>query len=146
MAQLTSGFDANVRRDVETLRAATSKYHDLAVAQAAGYPTKVPACIARAAVGGMGHHWANQGLVDPVFDALNPEVVLYAPDKQGNLKLVAVEYIVINTGQAAPTFNGHPFDVGGAPVPVAHWSLHVWLGEPNPSGLFAPFNPNIDCP
>jgi hypothetical protein len=95
----------------------------------------------------MGHHWANPSLVDPVFDPLNPEVVLYAPDKNGKMKLVALEYIVINTGQTAPTFDGKAFDVGGSPVvPVAHWTLHVWLGTPNPSGLFAPFNPDVDCP
>ncbi|HEX6942179.1 MAG TPA: hypothetical protein VF128_04590, partial [Gemmatimonadaceae bacterium] len=91
-------------------------------------------------------HWVNQNLVDPVFDPLNPEVVLYAPDRNGNLKLVAVEYIVINTGQARPAFDGQLFDVGGTPIPAAHWSLHVWLGQPNPSGTFAPFNPNVDCP
>lgn len=71
---------------------------------------------------------------------------MYAPDKHGKLKLVAVEYIVINTGQTAPTFDGQPFDVGGTPVPVAHWSLHLWTHKANPSGLFAPFNPDVDCP
>ena len=43
IAQLTDGFDASVRRDVETLRAATDKFHDLAAAQAAGAAV-VPAC------------------------------------------------------------------------------------------------------
>jgi hypothetical protein len=66
---------------------------------------------------------------------LNPEVLLYAPDKHDNMKLVAVEYVVINTGQTAPTFDGQAFDVGGSPVPAAHWTLHVWLGKPNTNGL-----------
>jgi hypothetical protein len=89
----------------------------------------------------MGFHWVNGGEVDPVFDPMNPEAVLYGP----NGKLVAVEYIVINTGQAAPTFDGQPFDVGGAPLPVAHWTLHVWLYQQNPSGLFFAWNPTIVC-
>ena len=122
-----------------------ARFNSTAQAEKAGYVSD-PFCVEAPRLGGMGHHWANQSLVDPVFDPLNPEVMLYAPDKNGKLKLVAVEYLVINTGQARPAFDGQLFDVGGAPLPVAHWSLHVWLGEPNPSGLFAPFNPNVDCP
>ncbi len=128
----------------KAVHAATSRYHATAQALKAGY-TPDPTCVASPA-GGMGHHWANFGLVDPAFDPLTPEVVLYAPDARGNLKLVAVEYVVINVGQPAPTFGGQPFMVGGAPLPVAHWTLHVWLHEPNPSGMFAPFNPNVACP
>jgi hypothetical protein len=79
-----------------------------------------------------------------VFQPLRPEVVLYARD-QGRLRLVALEYIVIDVGQPAPTFDGHPFDVGGTPVPVPHWSLHVWVHKDNPSGTFAPFNPTVSC-
>ena len=93
----------------------------------------------------MGFHWVNHSLVDPVFEQLKPEALLYAPNGNGKLKLVAVEYIVINTGQPAPTFDGQPFDVGGTPIPDAHWSLHVWIHKDNPSGIFTPFNPAISC-
>jgi hypothetical protein len=129
---------------VKEVHSVAARFHSTKQAENAGYVTD-PFCVESPA-GGMGHHWVNTSLVDPVFDPLNPEVVLYAPDKNGKMKLVAVEYIVINAGQAAPTFDGQPFDVGGTPVPVAHWSLHVWLGKPNPSGLFAPWNPDVDCP
>jgi hypothetical protein len=95
-------------------------------------------CVAVPGLGGMGFHWVNQAIVDPVFDPLTPEAVLYEPS--------AVEYIVINVGQPAPTFGGQPFDVGGTPVPVPHWSLHVWLYIDNPNGMFTPFNPNASCP
>ena len=130
---------------VKDVHAIASRFHSTVQAKKAGYVSD-PFCVEVAGLGGMGHHWVNQSLVDPVFDPLNPEVVLYAPDKNGKLKLVAVEYIVINTGQARPAFDGHLFDVGGNPMPAAHWSLHVWLGKPNPSGIFAPFNPDVDCP
>ncbi len=129
---------------LKELHAAVGRFHSTTQAEKAGY-AEDPFCVEVPGLGGMGHHWANTALVDPVFDALNPEVVLYAPDKNGNMKLVAVEYIVINTGQTAPTFDGQPFDVGGTPVPVAHWSLHVWVHEENPSGIFTPFNPAISC-
>lgn len=125
--------------------ATTALYHAERQARLAGYDPD-PYCVSAPGLGGMGHHWANEALVDPVFDPLKPEVVLYAPDANGNLKLVAVEYIVIDVGQPAPTFDGHPFDVGGTPVPVPHYSLHVWVHLWNPSGTFAPFNPNVSCP
>ena len=129
---------------LKEVHAVSARFNSTKQAAAAGYEAD-PFCVESPA-GGMGHHWVNEGLVDPVFNATQPEVMLYAPDRNGTLKLVAVEYIVINIGQPAPTFDGQPFNVGGTPVPVAHWSLHVWLGKPNPSGLFAPFNPDVDCP
>ena len=130
---------------VKELHSLASRFHSTKQAENAGYAAD-PVCVEVPALGGMGHHWANTALVDPVFDATQPEVMLYAPTKNGKLELVAVEYIVVNTGQARPSFDGHLFDVGGAPIPVAHWTLHVWIGKPNPSGLFAPFNPDVDCP
>lgn len=27
-----------------------------------------------------------------------------------------------------------------------HYELHIWLFEHNPSGLFSPWNPNVNCP
>ncbi|HEY0678537.1 MAG TPA: hypothetical protein VGD17_09635 [Chitinophagaceae bacterium] len=130
---------------LQAVREATARFHSTNQAIRAGY---VPDdhCVSVPGLGGMGYHWANPTLVDAVFDPLKPEVVLYATGPGGNLRLVAVEYIVVNTGQAAPTFAGQPFNVGGTPLPIPHWSLHVWLYETNPSGIFIPFNPNISCP
>jgi hypothetical protein len=93
----------------------------------------------------MGFHWAKLDLVDPVFDPLQPEVVLYAPGPNGKPQLVAVEYVVIDVGQPHPHFGDQPFDVGGTPIPVDHYSLHVWLFEDNPNGIFTAQNPNISC-
>ena len=97
-------------------------------------------------VGGMGYHWVNGSLVDPTYDPLNPEALLYATGAGGKLRLVGVEYLVLNVGQPIPMFGDEPFDVGGAPLPVPHWTQHVWLYEDNPLGIFAPFNPNVTCP
>lgn len=129
---------------LKAVHAATSRYHSTVQATKAGYAVASD-CVAVPGLGTMGFHWVNQALVDPVFDPLQPEAVLYLPDKNGNLKLVAVEYIVIDVGQPAPTFDGHPFDVGGTPVPVSHWSLHAWIYADNPAGVHAPFNPAISC-
>jgi len=127
-----------------SVRRATAKFHSTVQAIAAGYEPDEH-CVSAPGLGGMGFHWVNPSLVDPVFDPLKPEAILYATGPGGNLRLIAVEYIVINVGQPAPMFGDHPFDVGGTPVPVPHWSQHVWLYENNPSGIFAPFNPNISC-
>jgi len=128
-----------------SVRRATARFHSTAQAIAAGYEPD-DHCVSAPGLGGMGYHWVNPTLVDPVFDPLKPEAILYATGPGGNLRLIAVEYIIINVGQPAPMFGDQPFDVGGTPVPVPHWSLHVWLWENNPSGIFAPFNPNISCP
>lgn len=130
---------------LKSVRAATARFRSTTQALKAGYVPD-PFCVAVPALGGMGHHWLNQALLDPVFDPLHPEVVLYSRETGDNVTLVAVEYIVIDVGQPAPTFDGHPFDVGGTPVPVPHWSLHVWVHRQNPSGVFAPFNPSVSCP
>lgn len=130
---------------LRAVRQATARYHAPTQALRAGYELDEH-CVAVPGLGGMGFHWANMALVDPEFDPLRPEAVLYAPGRDGQLKLVAVEYIVIDDGQDHPHFGDHPFDVGGTPVPVPHWSLHVWLYENNPAGTFTPFNPNVLCP
>lgn len=130
---------------LKSVRQATSRFHSTTQAMKAGYEPD-DHCVSVPGLGGMGYHWVNPGLVDPVFDPLQPEIALYASGPGGKLRLVALEYIVINVGQPAPMFGDQPFDVGGTPVPVDHWSLHVWLYENNPSGIFMPFNPNITCP
>jgi len=129
---------------LKDVRKATSRFHSTTQATKAGY---VPDdhCVSVPGLGGMGFHWVNPNLVDDVFDPLKPEAVLYAPGPNGKLRLVALEYIVINTGQATPMFGSQPFDVDGVPGLPPHWSLHVWLYEENPSGMFMPFNPNVSC-
>ena len=128
----------------KTVRQSAMRFHSTTQATRAGYSV-ASGCVAVPGLGGMGYHWVNQQLVDPVFDPLKPEAVLYAPGPNGQMQFVAVEYIVINVGQPAPTFDGQPFNVGGTPVPVAHWSLHVWVNRENPNGLFTPFNPDVSC-
>ena len=130
---------------LKSVRRATERFHSTTQAIIAGHEPS-DHCVSVPGLGGMGYHWANPSLVDPVFDPLKPEAVLYATGPGGKMRLIALEYIVVNVGQPRPMFGDQPFDVGGAPLPIPHWTLHVWLYENNPSGLFAPFNPNISCP
>ena len=130
---------------LKSLREATSRFNSTTQAIDAGYEPD-DHCVAVPGLGGMGYHWANGSLIDPVVDLMKPEVVLYETGPGGNLRLVAVEFIVVNTGQARPMFGDHPFDIGGTPLPIPHWSLHVWIHKENPNGIFRPFNPMVSCP
>lgn len=146
---LSSAAGASVAHSPEAellkaVRTATSRFHSTTQAINAGYQPSEH-CVSAPNLGGMGYHWANPGLVDPVFDPLKPEAMLYAKGPGGNLRLIAVEYIVINVGQPRPMFGNQPFDINGTPIPAPHWSLHVWVHQENPAGIFTPFNPNVSC-
>jgi hypothetical protein len=130
------------------VREETTRFHSTSVAAEAGYEQHGP-CVFHPEKGGMGFHWVKHDLVDPTFDPMQPEALLYAPTPDGSLRLVGVEYIVINVGQPRPEFDGHPFDVDGVGPLMAqgvpHWSLHLWIHEENPSGVFERYSPRVSC-
>lgn len=141
----SSGNGSETSALLKRVHAATARYHSTVQATKAGYAVVSP-CVSRLVLGGMGFHWVKGSIVDPVFNPMEPEGLLYAPDKHGKLKLVAVEYIVLDVGQARPYFGDHLMDIRGTPRPGPHWSLHVWLYEENPNGVFTPYNPSVVCP
>jgi hypothetical protein len=146
VAHLTAGFDETVRRDVQALRRATEKYHELAVAGEAGYPTKIPACIADATMGGMGHHMIDRTLFDEKLEIERPEMLIYAPAGNGKVELVAVEYVV--PYRAVPSTEKPPRLFGQELRrydQFNYWALHVWAWRRNPAGLFADWNPTVKC-
>lgn len=143
---LTEGFDASVRRDVERLRTATSKFHDLTAAEAAGYPTKLPRCVADSTMGGMGYHLIDRTLFDDKLEIEHPEMLIYAPAGEGNVELVAFEYIVPYRvhppTEKAPRLFGQELKRWDE---FNYWELHVWAWRRNPAGLFADWNPTVKC-
>lgn len=139
-ATASAAVSADTRELARIVRVETARFSSQTQATKAGYAVASP-CVAAPGLGGMGFHWVNQSLVDPVFQPGKPEAVLY--DMKG--KLIAVEYIVIDVGQPRPSFKGQLFDIGGTPVPVPHYSLHAWVHFENPAGTFTPFNPNVIC-
>src|SRR5690606_21834411 len=96
------------------VRQAVAQFGSAADAIAAGYAAD-DHCVAHPDLGAMGHHYVNNALVDPTFEITRPEALLFAPTDTGGLRLVGVEYIVIDAGQPRPDFDGHAFDVGGVP-------------------------------
>jgi hypothetical protein len=54
----------------------------------------------------------------------------------------------LSTDEDRPSLFGQPFDgpmPGHNPGMPVHYDLHVWLFAKNPSGFFAPFNPELNC-
>jgi hypothetical protein len=143
-AAATAG--AEVNQQVAQLRAITAKYHNIDKAIADGFVEITP-CLSSPA-GGMGFHYAIPSRIeDGVINLVEPEVLVYAPGPNGQLKLVAVEYIVpepIWPGGAAnpPSLFGHPFHAGPPPLLV----LHAWVWKHNPAGMFEDWNPTVSCP
>jgi hypothetical protein len=143
---------------MDALRA-TQPFHDLSVAQNAGYKAVVTdingkTCIAQAGAGGMGVHYLNPAYLDDSVNPRTPEALVYAPVAGGNLKLVALEYIVFQSvwdanHSSPPKLFGRQFNSTPAPnrfgIP-AFYSLHLWIWYPNSSGMFEPWNPQVVCP
>ncbi len=164
---------------LEEIRAATEKYRDVEVALADGYmrdPTDM--CVTPGVeglpkqLGGMGIHFFRPDLlgitaVEPRVtgvgthqDFRQPGILVYEPQEDGSLELVAVENLIFAEGWHAAGHEGPPEYMGNqyyhlvdnpeTPVDEAHgfephYELHLWLYRENPSGPFSPFNPRATC-
>ena len=162
------------------VRAATERFQDVNVALAEGYQ-RDPMDIcetaeklgAPAELGAMGIHFANLELLgvsgppNPRVDGnglhtdfLKPSVLIYEPQSDGSLELVAVENLVFAKAwkeagnDAPPTFHGVTYDTmtddPATPIDEAHMfephhDRHVWLYRENPNGVFAQYNPAVTC-
>ncbi|HEU0133127.1 MAG TPA: hypothetical protein VFQ85_19285 [Mycobacteriales bacterium] len=145
--------------ELATARAATARFHDLAVATDEGYGRFTDrdgvACIDQPGEGGMGVHYVQGALVgDPAVSAGAPEALVYAPRPDGTLRLVAAEYVVIASAWDAdhddpPSLFGQEFEL----VPAGNrydlppfYELHAWIWRDNVNGMFADWNPAVTCP
>lgn len=158
LASFSMGLaSANRETALERAREQTDKFHNIQRALNAGYglppaPAPLNECISSFDnTGAMGFHYINGGLLDGEAHVGKPEALVYAPDGQGNLQLVALEYVIFAdawTGAEPPMLFGKMFMFTPAPnryeIP-AFYSLHVWLWKDNPAGLFKPFNRRVSC-
>ena len=140
------------------VRAATAKFHDFGAAAADNRGELKDAvgisCIDAPGLGAMGIHWVKGGIVgDGAVDALDPEAVIYEPEANGRMRLVAVEYVVFQADwdknhSSRPSLFGQEFNFTPSPNRFnlqPFYSLHAWLWKHNPSGMFYPWNPNVSC-
>jgi hypothetical protein len=161
------------------VRSVSEKYQDVKVAEADGYMADPSGmCVTAAEVGqpaeagAMGIHYFRPGPArrheprppvsgtDGVIDVNLPEVLVYEPQMDGTLQLVAAEYLVFQEpwtkagNTAPPSLAGYTFvsmaDDPATPINEAHdftphHELHVWVHRENPTGLVSEFNPAVSC-
>jgi hypothetical protein len=172
----TSAFAVDV--DLDQLRSDVAKYKDVSVALTDGYILPEEHCISAKGeglppeLGAMGLHYINPRLLEitataPRVDGKStytdwkqPSVLIYEPQADGSLELVAVENLVFEAAWDASAksedliLNGrkwdHMADDPATPGDEAHgfmphYDQHVWLFRENPMGTLMPFNPNATC-
>lgn len=143
--------NALANADLARARAATAHFHRFENAEAAGWDFPIPGCMEHPSLGGMGYHFGNLELyLDGQVNPAEPEILLYEPQSNGRMRLVAVEYAVpfLAWGTGDPDVDAPPQLFGrdlNRADPRDQWELHVWLWKHNPSGLFADWNPKVTC-
>lgn len=164
--------------DLDQMRADVEKYKDIEVALAEGYVTPDNHCVSAEGeglppdLGAMGIHYIHPAMLkitgtDPKVDGesiytdwAQPSILIYEPQADGSLELVAVENLVFEaawntaaTGEEL-VFNGRAWDhMADDPATdgdeahgfMPHYDQHVWLFRENPMGDLMPFNPAVTC-
>ena len=166
---------------LDDARAATARFKDVNVALREGYlRDPMDHCVTSAemglpaSAGAMGVHYVRPDLLGLLptaptartdgtgthTDFRNPAVLIYEPQADGSLELVAIENLVFRkawhaAGHAAPpSYLGVPYDamtddpataLDEAHMFEPHYDRHVWLYRANPKGVFTPFNPAVSC-
>jgi hypothetical protein len=164
--------------DLDQLREVVSKYKDIEVALAEGYITPDNHCVSAEAeglppeLGAMGIHYIHPALLeitgtDPKVDGnathtdwMRPSILIYEPQEDGSMELVAVENLVFEAAWMASgkteelVFNGRQWDhMADDPATAGdeahgfmpHYDQHVWLFRENPAGTLMPFNASVTC-
>jgi hypothetical protein len=174
-----AGQATDIEAVVAEIRAASERFTDVNVALAEGYiPDPTGMCITAemegypAEDGDMGIHYFRPDMlgitaVEPRVDGtgthtdfLNPAVLIYEPQADGSLELVAVENLVFKKAWHAagnggpPNSYGHEWfhmvndpstDIDEAHGFEPHYELHAWVFRENPKGPFVQFNPAATC-
>jgi hypothetical protein len=136
-----------VAKALDSVRAAIRRFQNLDTAAAAGYSRDVPACLVHEHHGAMGYHHTNPSLADAEVETQRPEMLLFERLPGGAYRLNGVEYIV--PYRAWPRDSTPPVALGQR---MRHednlqlWYLHAWVFTANPDGVFADFNPDVQCP
>jgi hypothetical protein len=140
-----SASTPQVREWLAQLRRRTRPFQKPGAAAELGWGAKLTECMSLEGAGGMGFHYGNTALFDAVVQPLAPEILVYEPQRNGELRFVAVEYAVPFDAWSSP----QPPEVNGIPFhrndTFQLWVLHVWIGRHNPSGMFEDWNPDVSC-
>ncbi|HEX2165793.1 MAG TPA: hypothetical protein VHG09_01025 [Longimicrobiales bacterium] len=134
-----------VRRWLAGLRQATVAYKDYDAAAPAGWDEPILPCMELEGEGGMGQHYIDgEAMAELTPQEFAPELLVYEPQKNGRNRLVAVEYAVPMAlwGAEPPVLHGVEFHRNEA---LGLWVLHAWIWKNNPEGMFADWNPTVNC-
>lgn len=136
-------------RELEELYAAVEPFHDVGVAVESGYAPSSP-CMA-SALGAQGVHYGKDALFVPEVVAQTPQLLMYEPRSDGTLRFIGVEYLVFQEAWHAAGFEQRPqlfgqeFGLNETLLDEPFYLLHVWIGQFNPVGVFADWNPLVGC-
>ncbi len=155
------------------------RYRDVSRAIADGYTTDNKCVTAEmlgfpASLGAMGLHYVRRdllGLSDKPAgrvsgtgthtDFRKPAMLVYEPQADGSMTLVAVENLVFASAWHGKTDNKEPPSFHGRAYPLLkddpktrideahgwapHYEQHLWVLRDNANGAYSPFNPNVTC-
>jgi len=155
---LAVGTAAGGPDQLSQARIATAGFHDFGRAAADGRGELKDAlgiaCIDAPGLGAMGIHDVKGAIVgDGAVNVSTPEALVYEPQANGRLRLVALEYVVFKADWDAhhsspPSLFGQTFNFTPSPNRYGldpFYSLRAWIWKNNPSGMFAPWNPKVSC-
>ncbi len=132
------------------LRATLAPFEDVGAAVAAGYE-RFGDCMS-GPQGAQGIHFTHgERIEDTSLDVLRPEVLMFEPRPDGSLRLIGAEYLVFqeawhDAGNGAPpSLLGREFTLNTTLLDEPFYALHVWVWHYNPLGLFANWNPLVQC-
>ena len=92
----------------------------------------------------MGYHYLKLANLDATFDFAKPEILVYNKEENGRMKLVALEYAVpISLSPNAPPSGFSGTNDVWSVYQGTLWTLHAWVWEYNPDGVFNPTNPLV---
>lgn len=140
---------------LKAVRESTARFKDVSVAEAEGY-SLLFGCVTGPDSGAMGLHYVNMALVGGgVVDATKPQIVIYEPQPNGQLRLIGADFLVMadqwdkaHPGEGAPQLMGqlyHYFESPNRFRLAPFYTLHVGAWKPNPNGAFVNWHPNVSC-
>jgi hypothetical protein len=156
-SQDQSKMSAEQRRQLGALlakvRDVTKDFQDFRDAEKAGF-NLLFGCVSGPDFGAMGLHFVNGGNLDAEINVNKPEIILYEPLPNGDLRLTGADYLV----DQATWDNLHPHDPPQLYGQLFHlieapnrfgldpfYTLHVWAWKDSPTGSFVNWNANVSC-
>jgi hypothetical protein len=138
--------------EMAAIRNATDPYQDLNVALEDGFVQLFDCTVnPNNAAEAMGQHYINPDRVDSSLKLTEPEVLMYEPQPDGSMALVAVEYIVFEhdwSKPQPPKFLGQTLkrkEYVGLHQVDPFFEVHAWVWKDNPTGVFADWNTDVSC-